>query len=138
MNMSTQRRIKAWDLASILLLIAVLCTAQTNSGSTPATSGASQAMSARYEDLMWQAMVPELDNDSPQISILRVDPKTNATQLLIRTPKKMHVPIHWHSANETHTMIQGTAVFEHEGERVQLGPGGFNYMPAKMPHQAWT
>jgi quercetin dioxygenase-like cupin family protein len=71
-------------------------------------------------------MVPELGSDSPQISILRVDPKTNATQLLIRTPTKMHVPMHWHSANETHTMIQGTAVFEHEGKREQLGPGGFN------------
>ncbi len=138
MNMRTQRRIKACGLASLLLLVAVLGPAQTNSGGTPATSGASQAMSARYEDLMWQTMVLDLGNDSPQISILRVDPKTNATQLLIRTPKKMHVPIHWHSANETHTMIQGTAVFEHEGKREQLGPGGFNYIPAKMQHQAWT
>src|SRR5712691_4846901 len=102
MNMRTQRRIKACGLASLLLLVAVLGPAQTNSGGTPATSGASQAMSARYEDLMWQTMVLDLGNDSPQISILRVDPKTNATQLLIRTPKKMHVPIHWHSANETH------------------------------------
>jgi quercetin dioxygenase-like cupin family protein len=50
----------------------------------------------------------------------------------------MHVPIHWHSANETHTMIQGTAVFDHEGKHEQLGPGGFNYIPAKMQHQAWT
>jgi hypothetical protein len=58
---------------------------------------------------MWQMIVPELGNDSPQISILRVDPKTSATQLLIRTPKTMHIPMHWHSANETHTMIQGTA-----------------------------
>jgi len=32
----------------------------------------------------------------------------------------MHVPMHWHSANETHTMIQGTAVFEHEGKRESL------------------
>jgi quercetin dioxygenase-like cupin family protein len=139
MNPSARRRIKARGLASLLLLIAaVLCAAQTDSGGTPATSGASQAMGARYEDLIWQSMVPELGNDSPQISILRVDPKSNATQLLIRTPKKMHVPIHWHSANETHTMIQGTAVFEHEGKREQFGPGGFNYIPAKMQHQAWT
>jgi mannose-6-phosphate isomerase-like protein (cupin superfamily) len=57
---------------------------------------------------------------------------------MIRTSKSIHVPMHWHSANETHTMIQGTAVFEHEGRRMQLGPGGFNYMPAKMQHQAWT
>ena len=38
----------ACGVASLLLLIAVLCAAQTNSGGTPATSGASQAMSARY------------------------------------------------------------------------------------------
>jgi quercetin dioxygenase-like cupin family protein len=137
-NIGKQRRIKACGLASLLWLIAALGAAQTDSGGTPATSGASQAMSARYEDLIWQTMVPELGNNSPQISILRVDPKTNATQLLIRTPKKMHVPTHWHSANETHTMIHGTAVFEHEGKREQLGPGGFNYIPAKMQHQART
>jgi len=138
MYMRTRRRIKTWRVASLLLFVAVLCAGQSNSGDAPTTGGASQAMSTRYEDLKWQTMVPELGNDSPQISILRVDPKTNATQLLIRTPKKMHVPMHWHSANETHTMIQGTAVFEHEGKREQLGPGGFNYIPAKMPHQAWT
>jgi quercetin dioxygenase-like cupin family protein len=138
MYMRTRRRIKTWGVSNLLLFVAVLCAGQSNSGGAPTNSGASQAMSTRYEDLKWQTMVPELGNDSPQISILRVDPKTNATQLLIRTPKKMHVPMHWHSANETHTMIQGTAVFEHEGKREQLGPGGFNYIPAKMPHQAWT
>lgn len=122
----------------LLLFAAALGAAQSHNGGTPAVGGAAQAMSARYEDLKWQAIVPELGNDSPQISILRVDPKSNATQLLIRTPKKMHVPMHWHSANETHTMIQGIAVFEHEGKREELGPGGFNYIPAKMQHQAWT
>lgn len=95
------------------------------------------ALSAKYGDLQWQTMVAELGADSPQISILRVDPKTQATQLLIRVPKQMHVPMHWHSANETHTVIQGTWVFEHEGVRDQLGPGSFNYLPAKMQHQAW-
>jgi mannose-6-phosphate isomerase-like protein (cupin superfamily) len=121
------------------MLVAVLSAARSNGGVTPAAAGGSpQAMSARFEDAKWQTMVPELGNDSPQISILRVDPKTNATQLLIRTPKKLHVPMHWHTANETHTMILGTAVFEHDGKREELGPGGFNYIPAKMQHQAWT
>jgi mannose-6-phosphate isomerase-like protein (cupin superfamily) len=96
------------------------------------------AMSTQYEDLKWRAIVPELGNDSPQISVVHVDPETHVTQLFIRTPKKMHVPMHWHSANETHTMVLGTAVFAHEGKREKLGPGGFNYIPAKMPHQAWT
>lgn len=96
------------------------------------------AISARFEDLTWQAMVPKLGNDSPQISVVHVDPNTHATQLFIRTPKTMHIPMHWHSANETHTMILGSAVFEHEGKREKLGPGGFNYIPSKMAHQAWT
>ena len=96
------------------------------------------AMGLRYEDLQWQPIVPELGVDSPQVSILRVDPKTQATQLLIRMPKAMHVPMHWHSANETHTVIRGTFVFEHEGQQHELGPGGFNYLPARMHHQAWA
>jgi quercetin dioxygenase-like cupin family protein len=104
-----------------------------HAGGTPA-----HAMNARYGDRQWQAIVPELGADSPQVSILRVDPKTQATQLLIRIPKQMHVPMHWHSANETHTVIKGTFVFEHEGQRHELGPGGFNYLPARIHHQAWA
>ncbi len=109
---------------------------------TPAQSQADgsrqPAMGVRYEDLKWQPIVPELGADSPQVSILRVDAKTQATQLLIRMPKAMHVPMHWHSANETHTVIRGTFVFEHEGQQHELGPGGFNYLPARMHHQAWS
>jgi quercetin dioxygenase-like cupin family protein len=96
------------------------------------------ATTARYDDLKWQPIAPELGADSPQVAILRVDAKTQATQLLIRVPKQMHVPMHWHSANETHTMIKGAMVFEHGGERHELGPGGFNYLPARMQHQAWA
>jgi mannose-6-phosphate isomerase-like protein (cupin superfamily) len=136
--MSARKRIQACSVVSLLSLVALLGAACSNSGVTPAAGGSPQAMSARLEDAKWQTMVPKLGNDSPQISILRVDPKTNATQLLIRTPKKLHVPMHWHTANETHTMILGTAVFEHDGKREELGPGGFNYIPAKMQHQAWT
>ena len=29
-------------------------------------------------------------------------------------------------------------MFEHEGKQDHLGPGSFNYLPAKMPHQAWS
>ncbi len=69
MNIRTKRRIKACDLASLLILFAVLGAAQ-NSDGTSATGDVSRAMSARYEDLIWQAMVPELGNDSPQIGIV--------------------------------------------------------------------
>ncbi len=129
-------------VSTVSLLVALALPLQSSTQQTPAAehqAGMSpHAMNARYDDLPWQVMVPELGADSPQAAILRVDPKTQATQLLIRIPKQMHVPMHWHSANETHTVIKGTFVFEHEGRQHELGPGGFNYLPARIHHQAWA
>lgn len=91
-----------------------------------------------YKDLKWDKILPDLGDASPEISILRVDPKTKATQLLIRTPKAMHIRKHWHSANETHTLIRGKAEFACDGKRIAQEPGSFNFMPAKMVHEAWV
>ena len=129
-------------ISTVSLLVSLALPLQSSTLQNPAAAHQAgmdpHAMNARYDDLPWQVMVPELGADSPQAAILRVDPKTQATQLLIRIPKQMHVPMHWHSANETHTVIRGTFVFEHEGKRHELGPGGFNYLPARMHHQAWS
>jgi quercetin dioxygenase-like cupin family protein len=124
-------------LETAILLLALAVPAQSSPHQHPPAAATASA-STSYDNLQWQTMVPELGADSPQAAILRVDPKTQATQLLIRIPKQMHVPMHWHSANETHTVIKGTFVFEHEGQRHELGPGGFNYLPAHMHHQAWA
>src|SRR5437867_13349048 len=96
-----------------------------------------QPMFMKLQDVKWEKILPDLGEMSPEIAILRVDPKTQATQLLIRTPKGIHVRKHWHTANETHTMISGKAIFECERKRMELGPGEFNFMPAKMVHEAW-
>jgi len=129
-------------LSIVGLLVPVTLLAQSSAPQHPAggshpSASPKHSVSSGYDALPWQPIVPELGADSPQISILRVDPKTQATQLLIRMPKQMHVPMHWHSANETHTVIKGTMWFEHEGQVHELGAGGFNYLPARMPHQAW-
>jgi mannose-6-phosphate isomerase-like protein (cupin superfamily) len=93
----------------------------------------------KFQDLKWEKIIPELGDGSPTMTILHVDARTHATQLMIRTPKNFHVPRHWHTANETHTVVSGTITFEHEGgQREELGPGSFMYMPSKMIHQAWT
>lgn len=127
----------SWSLASALCFAMMIGAARSDQRVAMPAGQTDQAMSVRYEDLKWQAVVPQLGDDSPQLAILRVDPQTKATQLLIRTPKKMHVPMHWHTANETHTIIRGITTFEHAGKREAPGPGGFNYIPAKMQHQAW-
>jgi len=88
-------------------------------------------------DLKWDKILPDLGADSPEISVLHVDPKTHATSLLIRTPKAIHVRKHRHTANESHTMIIGTATLACDGKKFDLNPGGFNFMPAKMTHEAW-
>jgi mannose-6-phosphate isomerase-like protein (cupin superfamily) len=70
---------------------------------------------------------------------LHVDPKTGATQLLIRSPANYHAEKHWHSANETHTVLSGTFIMQDaNGQRAVLGPGSFNYMPSGMVHEAWS
>ena len=136
--MRTRIRIRTWAIATLVCVVAITAVARSNRNGMPASGNAPEPLNVRYEDVKWQSIVPELGDDSPQISILRVDPQTKATQLLIRTPRQMHVPMHWHSADETHTIIQGTATFEHDGKLQQLTSGGFNYMSAKMNHQAWT
>jgi hypothetical protein len=80
-----------------------------------ATPNPHQPIFAKYQDLKWNKILPALGEDSPEICILRVDPKTQATQLLIRTPKAIHVRKHWHSANETHTVIFGTQIYACDG-----------------------
>lgn len=92
----------------------------------------------RYEDMKWERIVPELGEKSSEITILRVHPETKATHLMIRVPPNTHVPKHWHSANETHTIVKGVFIMECEGKRETLGAGSWNYIPAKMHHEAWT
>jgi mannose-6-phosphate isomerase-like protein (cupin superfamily) len=96
-----------------------------------------QAIFKNYRDLKWDKIIPDLGEASPEICILHLEPKTKATKLLIRTKKGIHVRKHWHTANETHTIITGTAIFACEGKRIEQGPGSFNYLPAKMVHEGW-
>jgi hypothetical protein len=105
--------------------------------SVPIPQTANAPLFRNLSDLKWEKILPDLGENSPEICFLHVDPKTHATKLMIRAPKAIHVRKHWHTTNETHTMISGTAVFACEGMRIQQSPGSFNFMPAKMVHEAW-
>jgi quercetin dioxygenase-like cupin family protein len=105
-------------------------------GTTADTS--MHSFNLQYEQLKWDKMQPQLGERSAEMTILHVDPKTQATQLMIRMPKNFHVPLHWHSANETHTVISGTFVIKCEGVTDTLRTGSFNYVPSKMFHEAST
>jgi len=124
----------------LLLLSGLLGMASSRSRAQPPSAPAPIANGPIFQkltDAKWDKILPDLGDDSPEICILHIDPMTHATQLLIRTPKAIHVRKHWHTANETQTMINGTAMLACDGKRAEIGPGGFNFMPAKMVHEAW-
>ena len=129
---------KAFVDAMLLTMIAV-SPAAAQTSAPPSDDDSAHATYQKFQDLKWEKLVPELGAGSPEITILRVDPKSGATQLMIRSPKNYHLPRHWHTANETHIVISGTFIMEHDGgKREELGPASFNYMPSKMVHQGWT
>ena len=124
-----------------IVVAALTSFALSERGAEPGAPSAEAAPNApefkNLSDLKWDKILPDLGADSPEICILHVDSKTQATSLLIRTPKAIHVRKHWHTANESHTIISGTAALACDGKKVELAQGGFNFMPAKMVHEAW-
>src|SRR5213592_4278726 len=112
-------RFSLWTFLVLALLGLTNIRAQT----TEPTSGMSDGpIFKNLADLKWDRILPELGESSPEICFLRVDPKTHAASLLIRTSKAIHIRKHWHTANESHTMISGKAVLACEGKR-QVEPG---------------
>jgi quercetin dioxygenase-like cupin family protein len=96
------------------------------------------AINLNVDQMNWVKMEPTLGDASPERAIVHEDPETHITQFLVKIPPNFHVPYHWHHANETHTVITGKLVVEENGQRTVLGPGGFNFTPAKMAHKTET
>ena len=139
---------RAGIFAALVLSAILFCgcsgrSGRTDSGATGSSQGTTSiptdhAQNLKAKDLKWYRMAPEIGEDSPEITILHVDSTTHAMHLMIRVPSGFTVPEHWHSANETHTVVQGTFIMECEGVRDTLTAGSFNYIPKRMPHRAWT
>ena len=126
-----------YAVAVFLLHVSAACAHAQTLGQPDAHSHG--AIYLKSQDIKWEKIMPELGERSPEIVILHVEPTTKATKLMIRVPKNFHVPKHWHTANETHTVISGTFIMQHvAGQRHELGPGSFNYVPSKTVHEAWT
>jgi quercetin dioxygenase-like cupin family protein len=89
-------------------------------------------------DMSWEKMLPELGVDSPLYAILRVDPVSRATTLMIKFPAAMHIPRHTHAKSETHIILGGAHIFEHGGKHYDVKEHGYIYMPGKFEHEAWV
>ena len=91
-------------------------------------------------DHQWEEMLPELGKDSPLFTILRVDPQTGATTLMIDFPTALHIPKHTHEKSESHFILRGSHLFENNdtGERCDVQAGGYFYLPGHVVHEAWV
>jgi quercetin dioxygenase-like cupin family protein len=124
-------------VAAAILAAAAITFAQTAGGPPPSCPDPSKCpVSVRAEDIKWEKAVPNLGADGPDLAVVHVNPKTQATQILIRATKQAVVPWHWHTANEANTVLKGTFTLECEGKRIELGAGSFIYTPARLIHRA--
>jgi quercetin dioxygenase-like cupin family protein len=91
-------------------------------------------------DLNWEKMLPELGAASPLFAILRVDPETGATTIMIDFPQAIHIPKHTHEKSETHIILGGSHLFEDtaSGQRFDVREHGYIYMPGHFIHEAWV
>jgi hypothetical protein len=88
--------------------------------------------------LKWEKTIPALGRNSPEYAILHVDPSTNLTTLMFRTPVAVHIKAHTHDLAETHVvLIGGTHVFKSNAVLYHIENGGFFRMPGGLVHEAW-
>jgi quercetin dioxygenase-like cupin family protein len=98
------------------------------------------AVMKNKEHLKWEQMLPELGKDSPVYAVLRIDPQTNETTIVIEFPTAIHIPKHTHEKGETHFLLRGSHLFENSntGERFDIKENGYFYLPGHIAHEAWV
>jgi quercetin dioxygenase-like cupin family protein len=124
-------------VAAAILAAAALTFAQTAGGPPAGCPDPSKCpVSLCAEDIQWQKAFPDLGPDGPDLAVVHVNPRTQATQVLVRATKQVVVPWHWHTPNEAVTVMKGTFTVECEGKKIDLGPGSFTYTPSRLIHRA--
>lgn len=92
----------------------------------------------RAADVQWG---PHPFIGGAKMAVQSGDPSKGPSVLLMKFPKGMTIPAHWHTATETVTVIGGVALLG-SGETVnaakgtEVGPGSFAVIPGKNPHWA--
>ncbi|MEX2219152.1 MAG: DUF4437 domain-containing protein [Phycisphaerales bacterium] len=79
---------------------------------------------------------PDLGARSSESALLREDPRTGACELLVRLPPGFRLRPHWHTANQTHTVLRGAySMSERNTPLVEMGAGAFNFTPGLLVHE---
>jgi quercetin dioxygenase-like cupin family protein len=112
--------------------------AKNASNPRSALAGAGEVILRNEGDMKWELMLPDLGKDSPRFTILRADPETDATTLMIEFPTAIHIPKHTHAKSETHFLLEGSHTFGRDRELFTVNKGGYFYMAGGIVHEAWV
>ena len=120
----------------------VVAVASVNDASPRAQSAPAGAhhVTLRSADIQWKPLRP-----GAEIAVVSGDPAKAGAPFVMRMRYQgvVRVPPHWHPTDEHITVLSGTFVVG-MGERVdetagtELAAGGYAWVPAKMPHYAWS
>jgi len=98
---------------------------------------------AERDDLEWvpcggDAYQNAADNlEGCEAALLYKNEKTGAEDFLIRTPPDFVWPLHWHTNQEHLVGIEGnTPITMPDGQVVDIAPGHYVYIPARLMHKA--
>jgi quercetin dioxygenase-like cupin family protein len=120
--------------AGLLLLVGAIGTATQEAGPTSADH-----VVVRPDALKWGPPPPGLPPGSQAAILLGNPGKPGPFIVRAKMPDGYKVPPHWHSVDESLTVLQGTILVGHgdqmdPGSMQELGVGGFAHMPKGMRH----
>jgi quercetin dioxygenase-like cupin family protein len=117
---------------------AILLLISSGPEASPGEQPAELPQLVNSSQLHWVKTIPSAGDRSPEYAILHVDPKTNLTLLMFRTPVDVHIKRHTHPLAETHIVLKGSGlVFQADGVRYTLNESGYFRMPGGTVHEAW-
>ena len=126
--------------ACLIGLVAAVASASSASPRAQTAPTSAHHATVRPDDVQWKPLRP-----GAEIAVVSGDPAKAGAPFVMRMRYKgvVRVPPHWHPTDEHITVLSGTFVVG-MGERVdesagiELAAGGYAWVPAKMPHYAWS
>jgi len=120
-----------------LTLAAVILGSLTGSASAQGTSHGEGFINPK--DIKWAAAPPSMPTGA-KIAVLQGDPgKSGPFVMRLMVPPGYQIPPHWHTQDESLTVISGTFYFG-PGDKVEtskahtLAPGAFHFLSGKDHH----
>ncbi len=108
--------------------------------SVAAAAAIVDAFSQSATERTWQPLFSDFGDQSPLLSILRIDGETGAASIMLKFPADFHFPKHTHPKGESTFLFAGTHYFEDSdtGKLFKIEEHGYFYLPPHHVHQAWV